>query len=346
MNNALAIAAKEFRHMLHDRFTLVLMLIVPLFQLVVYGYAFDLRFRNLPGALVNLDPHPAGRALAGRIAASPLFVIDPTLRTEAQIEAALRRGTIRIAMLIPPGFTAGLLSGEDAPLRVWVDGGDLATSNYLLAALDALGSQATIERLRPASEELRPAQARYAPEIRIDERILFNPSGRSAAFLLPGLIAILVQMITMLLMALSIAGERERGTLEQLLVTRMKPFDIIAGKALAVTLIGLAECAALMLLMKSLFDVPIEGSVAFFLAIIPLLVLAPLAIGLLIAARARNLIHALQLSQIVLLPSILLSGFLLPREFLNPPLSSISDLLPTTYLVTLVRGIHRSLTDT
>ncbi len=327
MNNALAIAAKEFRHMAHDRFTLVLTLFVPLFQLVIYGYALELRFRNLPAALVNLDPHPGGRSLAQRLINSPLLAVDPSIKTEADIETALRRGAIRTAILIPAGFTASLLRQQEMPLRVWVDGSDVATSNYVLAALDALGRQATLERLRPASQ------------IHVEERILFNPDGRSAAFLLPGLVAILVQTITMLLMSISIAGERERGTLELLLVTRMRPVDIIAGKALAVSLVGLGECAVLVFVMTGLFHVPIAAGFLLFLAILPLLVIAPLGLGLLIAARARSQTHALQMCQLILLPSVLLSGFLMPREFLNPPLAWLSHVLPTTYLVSLVRGV-------
>ena len=327
MNKTLAIAAKEFRHMTQDRFTLVLTLLVPALQLILYGYALEIRFRNLPAAILNFDEGAAGRSLERRIAGSPLLAIDQSRRTEDAAVAALRQGAIRAAIEIPAGFTDALLTQREIPLRVWVDGSDVATSNYLLAALDALGRQATIERVP------------RTPEVSIEPSVLFNPMGRTASFLLPGLIGILVQMITTLLMALSIAGERERGTLEQLLVTRMRPPHIIAGKALAVGAVGLAEAASLVLVMRWLFQVPIAGSVLLLGAMLPLLVLAPLGIGLLIAAFARTQSQALQLTQAVFLPSVLLSGFLMPKEFLHAPLGWLSELLPTTYLVTLVRGL-------
>jgi ABC-2 type transport system permease protein len=142
-----------------------------------------------------------------------------------------------------------------------------------------------------------------------------------------------------MLMALSIAGERERGTLEQLLVTKMKVREIIAGKLLAVGAVGLAEAVTLVLVMRWLFQIPIAGSALLLFAILPLLVLAPIGIGLLIAAKARTQSQALQLTQVVFLPSVLLSGFLMPKEFLNVPLGWLSDLLPATYVVGIVRGI-------
>ena len=251
----------------------------------------------------------------------------PAVGDANQIESALRQGLIRVAIEIPDDFTSSMLAQRETSLRVVVDGSDVATSNYLLAALDAFGARATIERNRNPSE------------LHIEPSILFNPSGRTAAFLLPGLIAILVQMITTLLIALSIAGERERGTLEQLLVTRMTVPAIITGKCLAVLLVGLLESAALVVSMRWLFQIPIEGSILLLLAILPLLVIGPLGLGLLIASLARNQSQALQLTYAVFLPSVLLSGFLLPREFLNPPLAWIGDWLPTTYLVAIIRGI-------
>lgn len=321
------IAGKEFRHLRHDRFTLILVLFLPIAQLIFYGYAMETRFRNLPIALVNLDSHAGGRILERRISESPLFVIDGSVRTEQEIAAALRRGDIRAGIEIPANFTAGVLERKDTPIRVWVDGADVPTSNYLLAALDALSMRMTIERISSG------------PEVRIQPVVYFNPAGRTAAFLVPGLIAILVQMICTLLVALSFAVEREKGTLERLLVTRIGVRAIIGGKALAACVVGALESLVLILLMRWLFDIPVSGSVLLLIAAIPLLVLAPVGAGLVIAIKARTQSQAMQLAQIAFLPSVLLSGFVLPREFLNEPFGLAGDLIPTTYLVTLVRGI-------
>jgi ABC-type multidrug transport system permease subunit len=322
-----AVAQKEFRHMLHDRFTLALTFGLPIAQLIFYGYALETRIRRVPTAVLNYDTHAAGRLLEQRIARSSLFAIDSGRHSEADVESALRAGTIRVAIEIPPDYTSNLIYSRKTNIRVWVDGADVATSSYLLSALDTLGFEETAQHTRINSE------------VGIQSTVMFNATGRTSAFLIPGLIAILAQTITTLLAALSITTEREKGTLAQMLTTPIGPTAIIAGKASAVACIGLAECSVLVLLMRYLFSIPIQGSLMLLLSILPLLVLAPIGMGLLIAAAARNQLQALQLANLVLLPSVMLSGFVFPIEFLKFPLNRVSDLLPSTYLVSLTRNI-------
>lgn len=324
-----AVAAKEFRHMLHDRFTLALTFGVPVLQLILYGYALEARIRNVPAAVLNHDTHAAGRALESRLRSSPLFAVGADYKSAREVESALRTGTIRVAVEIPEDYTSRLLYGRNTGLNVWVDGSDVVTSSYLLAALDSLGF----------AESSRRDKLRLLSEVEIRPTVLFNPAGRTAVFLLPGLVAILVQMITTLLLAVSITAERERGTLEQMLVSRMGANPIIAGKCLAVGAIGLLESCALVLLMRGLFGVTVQGSLLLLASILPLLVLSPIGFGLLIASFARNQTQALQLSHLVFLPSVMLSGFVFPREFLNFPLGWVSNLLPSTYLVALMRNV-------
>jgi ABC-2 type transport system permease protein len=324
----LAVAAKEFRHMLHDRLTLSLTLGLPALQLLMYGYALETRVHHVPVAVLNRDALQAGRRLATRIEHSPLFSVHRSYQSEADIAAGIRKGAIRAAIEIPQDYTAKLLYLRQPVLRVWVDGADVATSNFLLSAFDSLGLEAATSQNLPA-----------APGVRIESRVLANTGGRTAAYLIPGLITILVQTIVALLMALSIAAERERGTLEQLLVTAIGRDAIILGKAAAVAAIGLVECIGLTLLMRYLFVIPIEGSLWLLLSIVPLLILLPLGLGLLIAAAARNHSHAVQMGNLILTPSILLSGFVFPREFLHFPFDKISGVLPTTYFVQLTRDI-------
>jgi ABC-2 type transport system permease protein len=328
----LAMAAKEYRHMLHDRLTLSLTLGLPALQLLMYGYALETRVHHVPVAVLNRDALQAGRRLQSRIERSPLFSVRPAYASESDVTAGIRKGAIRAAIEIPPDYTAKLLYLRQPVVRVWVDGADVATSNFLLSAFDSLGLEAA------ASQAIHGAQD-LAPGVRIESRVLANPGGRTSAYLIPGLITILVQTIVALLMALSIAAERERGTLEQLLVTRIGREAIILGKAAAVASIGLIECVCLTLLMRFLFVIPIEGSVALLIAIVPLLILLPLGLGLLIAAAARNHSHAVQMGNLILTPSILLSGFVFPREFLHFPFDKISAVLPTTYFVQLTRDI-------
>ncbi len=333
IRRVLAVAGKEFRHMLHDRLTLSLTLGLPVLQLLMYGYALETRIHHVPAAVLNRDTHAGGRLLARRIEQSPLFAVQTSYRTEGEVRAGLRNGAIRAAIEIPADYSTRLLYLRQPTLRVWVDGADGATANFLLAAFDGLGLEAA------AAQAQSPLAAGFEPGVRIESHVLANTGGRTAAYLIPGLIAILVQTIVALLMALSIASERERGTLEQLLVTPIGRDAIILGKAAAVVTIGLVECVALTLLMRYLFAIPIAGSIWLLASIVPLLVILPLGLGLLIAAAARNHSHAIQMGNLILTPSILLSGFVFPREFLHFPFNEISRVLPTTWFVQLSRDI-------
>ncbi len=338
MHRMLAVLVKEFQHMLHDPVTLVLTFGLPIVQLLLYGYALETRVHNVPAALINHDHHRAGNLLAQRIAQSPLFLLRESLQSEQEIQAALRRGSIRVAIEIPPDYTANLMYLRKAIVRVWVDGADATTSTFLLTALDSLGLEASVDQIRVlgAASGIGVAQA---PGVTIQSHVLSNPSGRTVAFLIPGLIAILVQTITALLMALSFASEREAGTLEQMLVTPLGRGAIITGKAIAIALVGFAETAFLVFLMRYLFVIPIMGSLGLFLAFVPLLVLVPLGLGLVVAAHSHNHSQAIQFANVILIPSILLSGFVFPREFLKFPFDQISSLLPSSYLVELSRDI-------
>jgi len=345
IHQALAVVRKEFRQMLHERLTLAVTLLLPVFQLLFYGFILETRVRNVPAALVNLDTHQAGRLLAGRIEQSPLFAIQSEYRSEDQIVSGLRTGSLRVGIEIPAHYTASLIYGKAVAVRVWVDGADVATSNYILTALDVLAAEEARSRRNaalPASESRssgNSGEVRTAAGVSIQSNVLFNPTGRAAGFLLPGLIALLVQAITTLLLAFSFTSERERGTLEQMLISGMPRDAIIAGKCLAVGAVGLVECVFLVGLMRSMFHVQIESSMLLLASIVPLIVLAPLGFGLLIGALAPTQARALQLAPMLFLPSVMLSGFIFPREFLNFPIAWIGNLFPTTYLVALSRTV-------
>jgi ABC-type multidrug transport system permease subunit len=331
---ALAIARKEFLHLAHDRLALALTLGLPAFQLILYGYALDTRIRNVPAAVLNRDSHQAGRMLARRISESPLFDVGRAYNSESQMASAMRAGVVRVAIEIPETYTADLLYGRRAVVRVWVDGSNVVSSNYILSALDTLGYE---EVQRSGRLDLLPL--RLVPSVSLDTKVLFNPEGQTTVFLIPALIAILIQMITTLLIAVSITTEREKGTLEQMRIARAGMNAILAGKCAAIASIGLLESGFLVALMRWLFGIGIRGSVVLLCALAPLLVVAPLGIGLLVAAKARKHAHALQLTHLVFLPSVMLSGFIVPREFLNAPIGWISNLLPATYLVEIARNV-------
>ena len=334
MRRALIVTGKEFRHMRHDRLTLALTFLIPALQLILYGYAFDTRVRNLPAAVINRDAHEPGRRLAERFATSPLLSVRNMDASDDQIESALRAGSIRAAIEIPRDYSSNMLHRRPTVLRVWLDGSDVLTASYVLAGLETIGAELTTVGSAGTASALASI-----PATEIEPKIMFNAEGRTASYLIPGLVAILVQMVICLLMALSLTAERERGTLEQLVTSPLGVDAIIAGKCIAIGCVGLLESASLMLLMRWLFGITVHGSVFLLIAIMPLLVLSPIGFGLLIAAKARSQMQALQLTQVVFLPSVLLSGFIWPREFLAYPINLAGSYLPATYLVALSRAI-------
>ena len=217
---------------------------------------------------------------------------------------------------------------------MWVDGSDAAIANYVLSALYALGFEGA-----PAGTAAAMAPVRLFTPVDVRPQVLFNPEGSTAVFVIPGLIAVLAQTITMLLLAISITGERERGTLEQMLITPLGANAILFGKAMAVACVGFGEACVLVLTMRYLFGIAIQGSVFLLAAVLPLLVLAPLGLGLLIAGLARNVWQALQLAFLVTLLSEMLSGFVFAREQLAPPMRWVSQLLPATYAIGMTRNV-------
>jgi ABC-2 type transport system permease protein len=330
---AAAVAIKELRHIRRDRFSLVLIVGLPVFQLILFGYALNLSTPEAPAAVCNLDSGSESRSLVRSFEASGMFRVVRFVSDDRQLADALIAGHAKVGIYIPRGFTADVVSGRSASVAVWIDGSEAAVAAQSQMASNAIAGHRIIQQIAP----ILNSERRLPIEIRV--RMLFNPSSRSANFLIPGLIGILLQMITTLLIATSIVREREKGTLNQVLLTPIGLRGMAAGKLLAYTLLGFAEGAVLLALMRFVFRVPIHGSVPLLLVLLLLFLAPSLAIGLLIAARARRQAHALQLTYLVFLPSVMLSGYLFPRASMPGPIRLVSALLPATYSVDILRAI-------
>jgi ABC-type multidrug transport system permease subunit len=326
---ALALALKEFRHMVHEPVTLGLTVGMPLLQLILFGFALETRIQHVPTAVLNRDRHSDSRALADGLARSNVFAVTHEVSSLAELKGLMRSGRVKTGIEIPEDYSAARLYRRPAGLRVWIDSTDGITATQITIAAEGLGLRESMTRL---------ISARVAP-VEVRARSFFASDRRSATTLLPGLIAILLQMIPMLLTALSIAKEKERGTWDQVLVTPLSAGSVMAGKLMSFGCAGFAEGCVLLLLMSAVFKVPVQGSIPLALAAIALFLLPALGLGLLITARARHQAEALQCSYLVFLPSVMLSGLLFPRESMPAPLRWFSSLLPTTYSVDIMRGI-------
>src|SRR5581483_11672804 len=264
---------------------------------------------------------------------SSVFSVEQ-VGSRAQLESAVRSGRAQVAIEIPADYTSTALYQKTSTVHVWIDGSNPAMADYMLLASDAMGLQQSLER----------TAAHYLPihsiaDVQVRPHIVFNVDGRTAAFLIPGLVAVLVQMVSTLLTAISVVTERENGTLDQMLTTPLTPAAILAGKLIACACVGFVEGCLVLVLMRWVFAVPIAGSLPLLGLALLLVLLPSVGLGLVITSGARHQAQALQFTYLIFLPSVLISGFLFPRQFMPAPMFWLSKALPTTYFVDLMRAI-------
>ena len=331
MNGFLPVLVKETKQMLRDRGTLRFALLLPGFQLVLFGL-IDTNVERVPTAVFDQSRTQASRALLDAFEASSVFAIV----AEASSRAALRReivaGHAQVGIEIPPDFARRRLLRESADVAVLIDGSDNSIASQTLAAANGLAlSQSLAELLAARGETRLPLE--------IHPQLLFNPDGRSANLLIPGLVGILLTFSGTLLSAFSIVRERERGTLEQLMVTPVSPIAVVLGKLLPYLVLGFVQLLFVLGLMVFVFSVPIHGSLTLLLALSSVYLFSLLALGLLISAAAATQSEAIQRAQMILLPSIMLSGYIFPLYSLPAFLKPISQILPATHFIAISRGI-------
>jgi ABC-type multidrug transport system permease subunit len=325
---------KEIIQISRDPLTLVLMLLIPMIQLAVFGYAINQDIRNIKTAVYNLDQRRESRDLIKAFENTDYFDIVEYVGSDEELNKAIVGGRVKVGIKIPPDYSDRLATGKQATVLVLIDGSDSSIATQSLTISASVGMQLSLTRL---SEEL--AQRGTQMPIEVRPKILFNPDARSANFMVPALVAVILQLVTTLLTAFSVVRERERGTLEQLLVTPIKPFGLMLGKLLPYGLIGLFETCSVLTAMRVIFQVPINGSLGLLLLLCVLFLFTALAIGLLISTKAQNQVQAFQLAFLIMLPSILLSGFMFPRDSMPMPMRAVGFLIPATHFIEIIRGI-------
>ena len=319
-----AVLYKELRHLVRDRITLVLALALPVVQVVIFGYAINTKVEHVASALLDEDHGPAARQLIDALQASRTFDISTVVATRDQLLGTVVSGRVSVAFDIPPEFTANVRSRRPASVQALIDGSDSAIAQPVYAASTAIASALS-----------SPGK----PAIAMLPRVLFNPGLRSANFLVPGLIGIIMQLITMFLTALSIVGERERGTLDQVMVTPIGSLGLMLGKIVPYAGVGFADMLVVLAAMRFVFNVPIVGSVPLLLVLSMGFLMAALGLGLLVSSVAKTQVQAMLGVFALTLPAILLSGFFFERSLMPPLLQWLGYLIPLTYFFEILRGI-------
>ena len=324
-----AILKKEIIHIKRDPATRFV-LAIPLIELLIFGYAIDTDVKNVNTVVFDLNRDAESRQLVKEFENTRYFKIVGEVHSDRDLRSAIVSGRAKVGIKIPPDYSSNLVNGRQAQVQVVIDGSESTT------ALQALNSSQQLGFLKSlAIEGISPAEFK----IDIRPRLLFNPNLESANFFVPGLIGIILQLVTVFLTAFAIVRERERGTLEQLLVTPVSKGGLILGKLLPYTAIGFGQTVVVLLLMVFLFRVPVNGSVTLLLILSLLFLIPALGIGIVISTFAKNQGEAMQMSLMSMLPSFLLSGFVFPRESMPLIIYLISFLIPATYYLEILRGI-------
>ena len=338
MNTRVAtIAWKELLQLRRDRLTLGMMVVLPLMQLLLFGYAINTDVRNMPTVVYDQDASSASRDLARRLEATGFYSLRGHVQSYAEIERALRRGRARVALVIPPRYASDTLRGRTSRVQLIVDGSDpqtVASATNTAASLVVIRSSELV-----AAQAARRGVALEVTPLELEPNTWYNPELRTAVFVVPGLVGVILTMTMVMLTSMAIARERERGTLEQLIVSPVKSTELIVGKILPYVIIGYVQITLILLAGRAVFGVPFAGSVLLLYALSFVFIAANLALGLFFSTLAKTQQQAMQMSFFFLLPNILLSGFMFPFEAMPAPAQWLAQGLPLTHYLRIVRGI-------
>jgi ABC-2 type transport system permease protein len=337
----LVIAWKELLQLRRDRMTLAMMAVLPIVQLLLFGYAINTDVRHIPTVVYDQDHSAASRELQQSLQVTGFYDLLGEVRSYTEIEAALRSGRARAALVVPPDYSSNLRSGRASRLQLVVDGSDPQTVGSAVNTASGLvaerSSQLMLARLARAGSA--PNGSAALVPIQLEPSTWYNPELRTAIFVVPGLIGVILTMTMVMLTAMAIARERERGTLEQLIVSPVRRVELVLGKILPYTIIGYVQMSLILLAGRLVFDVPLVGSLELLYGLAFVFIAANLALGLFFSTLAKTQQQAMQMSFFFLLPNILLSGFMFPFESMPRPAQLISQGLPLTHFLRIVRGI-------
>jgi ABC-2 type transport system permease protein len=325
-----AMLRKEFIQMRRDRPSLAMLIGIPAIQLSLFGYAIQTEVRHLPMVVLDQSNTPESRGLVQAMINTGNFDWAGDVRDRTELAAAIGRGDAKAGIVIAPEFQRELKRGRIASAQVLIDAADPLASSSAISGAGLAGA----ERFRALAAERGVSGA-----IDIRVRPLYNPALRSAVYIVPGIIGVLLSMTMVVIASIAIVRERERGTLEQLVVTPIGKTSLMLGKIVPFLLVGYVQISIILLLGRLLFHVPVRGSIALLYTVALPFIVASLAIGLFLSTLVKTQAQAMQMGFLFLLPNILLSGFMFPREAMPPVAQWIGAALPLTYFLRVLRDI-------
>jgi ABC-2 type transport system permease protein len=327
MSRIAVVAWKELRQLRRDRMTLAMMTMLPVMQLLLFGYAINTDVRHVPTVIYDQDHSAASRDLYRSLEATRFYDVVGHVESYREIEQALRAGTARAAFVIPAKFSSNIKRGKRAQVQLVVDGSDPQTvasaTNTAASLIAARSAQLVVSR----------------GGISIEPTTWYNPDLRTAVFIVPGLVGVILTLTMVMLTAMAIVRERERGTLEQLIVSPVKSIELVIGKIVPYVAMGYVQITLILVAGRLIFGVPLAGSLPLLYALAFVFIAACLALGLMFSTVAKTQQQAMQMSFFFILPNILLSGFMFPFEAMPRAAQIFGEALPLTHFLRIVRGI-------
>jgi ABC-2 type transport system permease protein len=354
LRRVLAMARKEFRQLVRDRLSLGFIVGIPSLQLILFGYAINMDVRQIPTAVLDRADSAWSRKLLGELEATQTFDLRHRVRSESEAIRLLESSEVGAVVIVPPDLDRRLLRGRGAEISILADASNPTVASAVTLAGQGFGRDLAA-RMQPFVVAGSQAALRMAPEgrrsfaaesdlsrtepIRVAVLPFYNPERRTAVFIVPGLVGVILTMTMMLMTALAVVRERERGTFEYLIATPVSRSEVMIGKILPYLVVGHVQVALVLCLGWAIFDVPIRGSlVDLGFGALPFLA-AMLSVGLVVSSLARSQFQATQMSFFFFLPSMLLSGFMFPFEAMPKPAQWIGETLPLTHFLRIARGV-------
>jgi ABC-2 type transport system permease protein len=331
-----AVMIKEFTQLRRDRITYAMILLLPLMQLLLFGYAINTDPRRLPAAVISYDHGRLANSVVSTLEQTTYVDVRRLPSSEAEMDRLIRRGDISLALTIPPDFSQRVLKGDGAQILAEVDATDPQAAAGVAAAVAALPTEALTNDLKGVAA--RPASA---PPFEVVIHRLYNPEGITSFNIVPGLLAVILSMTLVMMTAMAVTREVERGTMESLLSTPASPLEVMIGKLLPYVAVGVIQTVIILILARVLFSVPMSQTLAGWFALsvgIVLFITSNLSLGYLISTLVRSQLQAMQISFFYMLPSLFLSGFMFPFAGLPSWARFIGEILPITHFLRVVRG--------
>jgi len=333
----LAVAWKELTQLRRDKMTLMMMVGLPVMQLLLFGYAIDTDVRHMPLVVFDQDDSAESRDFVARLTATGFYDLAGYASGYDDIGHALRSGRAAVAVVFAPDFGKDLRTGHAARAQLVVDGSDPQTvasaTNTAVSLAAAMNTELLLHRLTAAGGGVA------AIPLSLEPTTWYNPEIKTAIYIVPGLVGVILTMTMVMLTAMAIARERERGTLEQLIVSPIRRTELVAGKIVPYIGIGYVQMTLILLAGHLVFDVPLDGSIPLLYGLAISFIAACLALGLFFSTLAKTQQQAMQMSFFFMLPNILLSGFMFPFEGMPEPAQYLSQCLPLTHFLRVVRAI-------